>query len=161
MVMDNVPDICLECGGTGVESAPASGPEYGHLRGELQPLWDKQMRNRPEIHRAIDALLAYSVSERLESLPSLGEFVEYLLAGCLEDSGDIESAAQMPTKERGRVYREVLLGLLERAAEIVWFLANQGYPKRNSVRRMIQIYKKNQEVSDEDPDPDSGWSPSS
>ncbi len=142
------------CGGTGMDNGSIEGPDYRNLPADLRPDWDRQMRNRPEIHRAIDLLLDYRFEERLGIHPSLGELVKYRLERAMEDVADVEAAAQMPKAERGRIFRDILLGIFKQTADEVWFHAQQGYPTTGSITRLKARYEANREgdVDDEDDD---------
>lgn len=150
--------VCDGCGGSGLNNGSVDSPSLMSLPIELRELWQRQLEIRPEIYRSMDAVLAFRWRDRLDCNESLGEF----MVACDEmwrlAMSEYAASQQMPTEERGRLIRQLLFRLLALGADIAWFLAIQGYPRRNSVGRLLREFAESDESDEDDNDPnDSDW----
>lgn len=145
---------CMSCGGTGLDNGDVDAPSHLDLPIETRELWDKQLQNRPEIYRSMDATLAYRWKERLECMETLGEFISATDHVWDVIRADYITANEMPVGDRGRILRGVLFRLLTIGADVAWFLSIQGYPKRGSVGRLIREFASTDYQSDNESDDD-------
>ena len=149
---------CETCGGSGVEPTEEIIFPTDDLAEDMKVGWLRQMRNRPAIHKAIDSYLSFDRNERIDNPTTLLEilvetqsYIDSLVGGC-------QMVRQLPKDERGRHYKQIQMDLFTVAAELIWFHAANGYPKRSSVGRLLKELKneKANPADDAGPDWDGG-----
>lgn len=126
---------------------------------EYRDLWQRQLEMRPEIHRSMDAVLAFRWRDRLECNESLGEFMVACDEVWRDCMAEYAASQEMPRDERGRVIRSLLFRILCLGADFTWFLALQGYPKRGSVGRLLREFSESGEDDghDDNEPNDTDW----